>query len=151
MTLLELLVVLLLLGLAAAVVAPVLRWPGGPGATAVDRHDLPSLAAAVDATRDLALRRAEALVISVAADGRWRVVPADVSTVADTAPLLAGRLTPTSAAQSLRVVVSPVGTCVPDPSPRASDAATDLAWDAARCRPDDASTALSAASPAGPR
>ena len=81
MTLLELLVVLLLLGLAAALVAPVLRLPaerpeGGEVA----------LARAADAARSLALRRGEALVLAVAADGGFTVRPA-VATAADTAQI----------------------------------------------------------------
>ena len=131
MTLLELLVVLLLLGLAAALVAPVLRLPAG-GAEREASGDR-ALARAADAARSLALRRGEALVLAVAADGRWTVTPA-VATTADAAPLLAGRV---DAGSRMRVVVSPVGTCVPDATGMApGDAAAP--WDAARCRPADA-------------
>jgi hypothetical protein len=47
-----------------------------------------------------------------------------------TAPLLAGRA---AAGAPLRVIVSPVGTCVPDPTGAVAWPAT--VWDAARCRP----------------
>jgi hypothetical protein len=101
MTLLELLVVLLLLGLAAALVAPVLRLPAGAAGAGEERGahtaDAPApgsergaLARATDAARTLALRRGETLVLAVAADGGYTVRPA-VASAADTVPLLAGR------------------------------------------------------------
>lgn len=133
MTLLELLVVLLLLGLAASLVAPVLRLPAGRGARGDGGGDRSledqALGRAADAARGLALRRGESLVLAVAADGAWTVRPV-VATARDTAPLLAGRA---AAGVPLRVIVSPVGTCVPDPTGAAAGPA--VVWDAARCRP----------------
>jgi hypothetical protein len=79
-------------------------------------------------------------VLRVAPDGQWTVSPAVRSAVADTAPLLAGRVA--ARAHVLRVVVSPLGTCVPDVPAAPLDAAPlDAApldavpWDAAGCRP----------------
>ena len=136
MTLLELLVVLLLLGLAASLVAPVLRLPAGRGARGDGAGDESpgdrALGRAADAARGLALRRGESLVLAVAGDGRWTVRPAVAPSGgggSDTAPLLAGRV---AAGAPLRVIVSPVGTCVPDPTGAAPGPGV---WDAARCRP----------------
>ena len=131
-TLLELLVVLLLLGLAAALVAPVLRLPTERGAAAGSDP----LARAADAARDLALRRGESLVLAVAPDGRWSVAPAERTAAADGAPLLLGRLDGGAPARALRVVVSALGTCVPDAPPGDAGAwSDDAVWDAAACRP----------------
>jgi type II secretory pathway pseudopilin PulG len=142
MTLLELLVVLLLLGLAAALVAPVLRLPAGAaGAERGEHTPDAALARAADAARALALRRGETLVLAVAADGGYTVRPA-VASAADTAPLLAGRA---AGGAPRRVVLSPVGTCVPDATSgdaAGGDADGVLAvWDAARCRPAAAAAA----------
>jgi type II secretory pathway pseudopilin PulG len=129
MTLLELLVVLILLGLAAALVAPVLRLPAA-GTGGAEESAPVALGRAADAARALALRRGEAVVLAVAADGRWTVTPAVAA--ADTVPLLGGRAA-VAVGAPLRVVVSPVGTCVPDAT--GADGAPVAVWDAARCRP----------------
>ncbi|MGZ8414640.1 MAG: prepilin-type N-terminal cleavage/methylation domain-containing protein [Gemmatirosa sp.] len=115
-TLLELLVVLLLLGLAAALAAPRLLRP-----RAADAGD--PLARTVAMGRALALRRAEALRLEIDADGRWRLVARD-------SVLQRGAL-PT-ATTPLRLGISPLGVCMPEPA----DDAPAPAWDAAACAPD---------------
>jgi prepilin-type N-terminal cleavage/methylation domain-containing protein len=113
-TLLELLVVLLLLGLAMALTLPRIAIPrvaevGDP------------LARAVAAARAQALRRAEALRLEVDADGRWRLLARD-------SVLQRGQL---PAASPLRLGISPLGVCVPEPM----DDAAAPAWDAGACAP----------------
>lgn len=123
-TLLELLVVLVLLGIAAAVVAPVLRVP--PRADAGD-----TLQRVVADARALAVRRAESLVLDVAPDGAWTLATRDAALVAQ------GRVE-AAATSSIpaRLVVTALGACVPDPSPNAAPgSALDAAWDPAACRP----------------
>ena len=115
-TLLELLVVLVLLGLAAGLAAPVLR----PRATAADDPTARTIAAA----RALALRRAESLRLDVGADGRWAIVARGDSV------LQRGALPPTGAA--LRLGISPLGVCVPEAG---DDGTSATAWDAASCTP----------------
>ena len=113
-TLLELLVVLLLLGLAVALTLPRIAVPRGP-----DAGD--PLARTVAMGRALALRRAEALRLEVDADGRWRLLARD-------SVLQRGQL---PAAAPLRLGISPVGVCVPEPA----DEVAAPTWDAGTCAP----------------
>ncbi len=106
---------LVLLGLAAALAAPRLLPP-----RTAEAGD--PLARTVAAGRALALRRAEALRLEVDADGRWRLIARD--------SVLQGGLLPAPAA-TLRLGISPLGVCVPEP---VDDPATP-AWDAAACAP----------------
>lgn len=116
MTLLELLVVLVLLGLAAAAVAPVLRAP-------TPRDDDPRTAT-VARVRALAVRRAEALRLEIQDDGRWRVLARD-------SVLLTGRL-PAAGGAALRLAISPTGLCVPEPD---ESLTLERGWDAGACAP----------------
>lgn len=117
-TLLELLVVLVLLGLSAAVVLPRLRLPSGATAhrTTIER------------ARAVAVRRGEPVRLSWTDGGDWTVrATADTSGVT----LLSGTdgaLSATVGARSL--VISALGACLPEGT--ATTAAP--AWDPARCR-----------------
>ena len=113
-TLLELLVVLLLLGLAVALTLPRIAIPRG-----LDEGD--PLVRTVAMGRALALRRAEALRLEVDADGRWRLLARDSVLQRGSVP----------ATTPLRLGISPLGVCVPEPG---DDGATP-AWDAAACAP----------------
>lgn len=97
-TLVEILVVLILMGLAAGIVAPALLPPLSGGL------DLGRL---THRTQEIAARRAETLRLGIDATGAWRITavsgePGD--------PLAAGRLD-SYAGPAARVVVSPLGTC----------------------------------------
>lgn len=115
-TLLELLVVLVLLGLSAAVVLPALRLPAASAPES-----------ALMRARALAVHRGEAVRLETSHDGRWQVVA-----TADTERLvlLAGSQSDGVATAPLRsVVISALGTCLPE-GPWA--AGTGL-WDPVRC------------------
>lgn len=112
-TLLELLVVLVLLGLAAAFVLPTLRLPvrATDAATALER------------ARAIAVRRGEAVRLEHDAAGAWTV-----RATADTtgAILLAGI---SGAASPHSMVISALGACLPE----GSVAVGTRAWDPVRC------------------
>lgn len=115
-TLLELLVVLVLLGLSAAVVLPTLRLPAPAAA------ESPLVRA-----RTLALRRGEAVRLNTDAEGRWTV-----RATADAlgAILLEGDGVASPIDGSARsVVISALGTCLPEGAPVAGSPA----WDPVRC------------------
>ncbi len=122
LTLLELLVVLTLLGLAAALAAPALRPPAAPPAT--------PLARTVAEARATALRRAEALQLDVDSDGGWRLRARD-------SVLARGQLDARAAGDALplRLAISPLGVCVPEPRDDAPVDAVPAVWDAAGCAP----------------
>lgn len=115
-TLLELLVALVLLGMGAAVVAPVLRLPA-PRSADGD---------AVARARALALRRAEAMTLAIGRDGAWSV---RTTRGEPDEPLASGTM-PASRADSLPALlaVSPLGDCLPVVAP-----AIGGAWDPVRC------------------
>ena len=100
-TLLELVVVLVLLGLTAAVAAPALRGP--PSAAAGLESLLPT-------AREAAVRRGETVYLRVAESGDWRL--AGASSAADTA-IASGRVAP-FAGLPLVLAVSPLGSCALD-------------------------------------
>ncbi len=115
-TLLELIVVLALLGLVLAVVAPAFIVP----ATASTSDLASSLATA----RRAAVLRGEPVTLTVDDAGAWRV-DGDAS---PTAPAIAtGRLASTVGRRRIRV--SPLGTCVPEPV----DGARVADWNALGC------------------
>lgn len=94
-TLLEIVVTLVLLGLAAALVAPAFR-----SRTTPDEN----LRSVLAATRETAVRRAQTLVLQVNDRGSWRVIaPSDSSAVG------AGRLT--DGTTNLRIRVNSLGAC----------------------------------------
>lgn len=96
-TLLEMIVVLVLLTIAAAVVAPSLHLPG--------TNDPASLKAVIGKTRETAVRRGELVRLHIAPSGVWQ---ANAGTTPET--LMAGRLNGTME-RSIDLVFSPVGSC----------------------------------------
>jgi len=116
-TLLELLVVLVLLGMSAAFVAPVLTRP-------IDRSGSVS---AIERARGVAVRRGETMRFQFDADGRWTVrATADTSN----AILLSGTDADPGATEGARsLMISPLGVCLPESQSGAGAAA----WDPTRC------------------
>ena len=94
-TLLEIVVTLVLLGLAAALVAPAFRTETSPD------EGLRSILAL---TREAAVRRSQTLVLLVDARGSWRIVASG-----DSSALGAGRLN--DGTKDLRIRVNPLGAC----------------------------------------
>jgi prepilin-type N-terminal cleavage/methylation domain-containing protein len=116
-TLLELLVVLVLLGLVAALTAPAaLRAPTDAALSEETR--------VVSMTRAAAVRRGETLALDVRADGVWTMKVAR----GDSLPLGEGRIA--APRPPVRLLVTPLGVCLPD-----GDDADAAPWDATACRP----------------
>lgn len=115
-TLLELIVVLALLGLVVAIAAPSFIAPSA--------RDDSELGHAVDVARRAALLRGEAVTLSLARDGSWRV-DSDVSpnTSAIAVGSLRGPTTP------LRIRISPIGSCVAE----SVDGSPMPSWNATTC------------------
>jgi prepilin-type N-terminal cleavage/methylation domain-containing protein len=102
-TLLELIVVLALLGLVLAIAAPAFIVPTPPRAS--------DLGAALATARRAAILRSEPVTLAIDAAGVWRV-DGDASPGAP--PIATGTIG--SRIGRMRVRVSPVGTCVPEPT-----------------------------------
>jgi prepilin-type N-terminal cleavage/methylation domain-containing protein len=139
-TLLELLVVLVLMALSAALVVPALSAPttgalrsdetmnGKLGSGATERMDLGDLAIdpILTSARRLAIRRGEPLRVQIDRDGVWAIVPERGGSAID-----GGRTQPPTLWLP-DVIVDALGTCVlfaevvPPPGARA--------WDAMTCR-----------------
>jgi ABC-type cobalamin transport system permease subunit len=100
-TLVELLVVLVVLGLASALVAPALLFPEDPERRPYD--------AVLDGVVDLAAAREEVLRLVVEPDGRWRVAASPAAEV-----LARGRIDAYQDAGFV-LLVSPLGSCGPAP------------------------------------
>lgn len=100
-TLMELLVVLVLMGLAAALAAPAFlsknRGPSG-------------LESLIPAARELAARRGELIYLRIAASGTWRI---EGGTSTDTAAIVSGSVDPFPGLP-LTLLVSPLGSCAFD-------------------------------------
>lgn len=94
-TLLEIVVTLVLLGLAAALVAPAFRSETSPD------EGLRSILAL---TREAAVRRSQSLVLEVDARGSWRIVAAGDSTSISSGRFVDGT-------RGLRIRVNPLGAC----------------------------------------
>ena len=118
MTLLELIVVIALLGLVLAIAAPTFIVPSSQRGS--------ELTTVLATARRAAILRGEPVTLAVDASGAWRI-DGDVTPAA--APIAAGHLG--TAPGTLRVRVSPMGTCVVDPAVGAQ--VTD--WDALACSP----------------
>ena len=110
-TLLEIAVTLVLLGLAAALVAPVFRT----GATPDE-----NLNVVLSTTRETAVRRAQTLVLKVDDRGLWQIVAASESSAVGS-----GRFT--DGTRDLRIRVNPLGACFNEGAPGT------IALDALRC------------------
>ena len=109
--------VLVLLGLGAFLVVPVLRLPGP------SRTD----AGAIERARATAIRRGESVRLTIAADGIWSVrATADTGGVI----LLSGAGADASGTgESQSIVITALGACLPE----AGAAVVVGAWDPARC------------------
>ncbi len=118
-TLIEMLVVLVLLGMAAAVAAPAIR-------SVLPRH--PALSSLVPAARDAAARRAETVYLRVAESGEWRMEGAASS---GAGPLATGRVDPFPGLP-LTLIVSPLGNCAFDL--RSTQAARSIRLDTLSCK-----------------
>ncbi len=118
-TLIEMLVLLVLLGMAAAVAAPALRsvLPARP-----------ALSSLVPAARDAAARRGETVYLRVAKSGEWRMEGAASSAAG---PLATGQVDPFPGLP-LTLVVSPLGSCAFDL--RSTQAARSIRLDPLTCK-----------------
>ena len=117
-TLVEMLVVLILMGLAAALVAPVLLAP---------HHHAATLSDLVASAREAAARRGEVLHLTIEPTGQWRL-EGGANPLEGT--LAAGRLEPFLAAP-VTLIVSPLGSCAFDV--RSASAASALALEPLTC------------------
>ena len=95
-TLLEILVTLLVLGLSAALVAPLFRADTPPD---------DDLRAVLTGARETAVRRAQTLVLSVDQRGAWRIAAAHDSTTVAKGQFRDGT-------SNLQIRVSPLGACL---------------------------------------
>lgn len=135
-TLLELLVVLVLMAISAALVLPALRFSGiselgdAPGTATVGSESdrLPATEAdkVLTAVRKLALRRGEPLRVRVASDGVWAAVPLNGGN-----SVLEGRV-PLPLNWQPDVTIDATGSCVL--AERTVPAPGARAWDALACR-----------------
>jgi prepilin-type N-terminal cleavage/methylation domain-containing protein len=110
-TLLEMLVVMVLLGLAAAVVLPALVTPP---------HDTTPLRDLIATTQEAAADRGEVLYLRIDAGGAWLIEGANPRE----GTLEHGRLPEGGA--PLTLIVSPLGSCAPDVPSAASGASPAL-------------------------
>ena len=118
-TLLELVVVLVLLALAAALAAPVLSRRAG--------HRESGLESLILGSREAAARRGETIHLSIAASGSWKMEGA--GSTAD-GPIHSGRVDPFPGLP-LTLIVSPVGSCGFDA--RSARAASTIRLDPLAC------------------
>src|SRR3989449_9367954 len=100
-TLIEILVVLILMGLAAALVAPALL---------PHHHDQSALSALLGSAREVAARRGEVVYLHIDPTGQWRM-EAGANPLAGT--LATGSVPPFLTA-SVTLMVSPLGSCAFD-------------------------------------
>jgi prepilin-type N-terminal cleavage/methylation domain-containing protein len=121
-TLIEMLVVLVLLGMAAALAAPALRSLDPPR---------PALSSLIPGARDAAARRGETVYLRIAKSGEWRMEGAASS---GAGPLATGRVDPFPGLP-LTIIVSPLGSCAFDL--RSTEAARSIRLDPLTCKVDD--------------
>ncbi len=111
MTLMEVVVVLVILGISTALVTPALLPVRTPDATLDD---------VIAGARATAIARAQRLQLTVGVTGSWSLGAPGGEVVAS------GSLA-TTGGQPLRLELSPLGTCV-------ARSGLPVSWDAARCR-----------------
>jgi prepilin-type N-terminal cleavage/methylation domain-containing protein len=109
-TLLEIVVTLVLLGLAAALVAPAFR---------IEPTSEQDIRKVLAGTRETAVRRAQTLVLEVDDRGSWRILASG-----DTSAIGSGRFT--DGTRDLRIRVNPLGACF-------NEGASAIALDAVAC------------------
>jgi len=119
-TLIEILVVLILMGLAAALVAPALLPH--------HHHDQSALSALLASAREVAARRGEVVYLHIDPTGQWRM-EAGANPLAGT--LATGSVPPFLTA-SVTLMVSPLGSCAFDV--RSAAAAGAVALDPLTCQ-----------------
>jgi hypothetical protein len=112
--LLEIIVVLVILAIAAGVAAPALLPPRDPVRT--------GLAPLIPAAQEAAARRGETIRLRVGVSGDWRM---EAASSAQDGPLTTGRVSP-FAGLPLTLIVSPIGSCGFDGSSAAAAAAIPL-------------------------
>ena len=95
-TLIEMVVVLAVMGIALAVVAPSMILPARKA----------DISTVVAEARNAALRRSEQMTLAIAEDGKWSIS----STRAGAAPLRSGRLDD-KVGVAVRIDISPLGLC----------------------------------------
>jgi prepilin-type N-terminal cleavage/methylation domain-containing protein len=100
-TLIEILVVLLLIGMAAAVAMPALLRSRAPES---------SLRTLLGNAREAAIRRGETVYLRIGASGKWRIDGSAAAGASDS--LLTGQIEPLPG--PLTLLVSPTGTCMLD-------------------------------------
>jgi prepilin-type N-terminal cleavage/methylation domain-containing protein len=100
-TLIEVIVVLVLMALAAALVAPAFVTPHRPEA---------AIMTLIGQARALAIRRAEAMELRIEVSGAWRL---DGGASQQAGPVATGAISPAPAA-ALTLVFSPLGSCASD-------------------------------------
>jgi prepilin-type N-terminal cleavage/methylation domain-containing protein len=118
-TLLELIVVLSLLGLMLAVVAPSFIVPAA--------HHESDFARALETARRAAILRAEPVTLALDDDGSWRI---DGDATPGAPPIATGLLR-ASDGRGVRVRISPLGTCVLETADNNTVVST---WNAVGCR-----------------
>lgn len=112
-TLLEVAVTLVLIGLAAALIAPsVFR----------EASSAPALGRVLAQAREVAVRRAQSLAFGADEQGNWKL-----TTVDDTTTIGAGRFE--GPAVALRLRITPLGACLAEGATPPGD------WDAIACAP----------------
>ena len=112
-TLLEIVVTLLLIGLGTALVAPMFRRVAPPD---------DAFPAVVSVARELAVRRAQRLVLEVNDRGQWRL-----SALGDSTTIGGGVLA--DQATATRLSITPLGACFHENNADSRD------WDAVACSP----------------
>ena len=112
-TLIEVLVVLVVMGLAAALVAPALL---------PRRSDPAAVVTLVRHARAAAIRRAEAISLRIEASGAWRM---DGAASIQAGAIATGRL-PSPPPAAVTLVFSPLGSCSPDVESAAAGQALGL-------------------------
>jgi prepilin-type N-terminal cleavage/methylation domain-containing protein len=119
-TLVEMLVVLVLLGMAAALAAPAVRSLRPPR---------PVLSSLIPNSRDAAARRGETVYLRIMASGKWRMEGAS----SGASPLATGQVDPFPGLP-LTIIVSPLGSCAFDL--RSTRAARSIRLDPLTCKVD---------------
>jgi prepilin-type N-terminal cleavage/methylation domain-containing protein len=126
-TLLELLIVLVLMGIAAAVVAPMLRLATPAVASPA--------AAVLQRARQAAVRRAEPLRVELAADGAWRLTSQRDGVAIDSGSVARADIPASGLADAGAWLVDALGGCLPAPrDARSLPERGGLPYDALGCR-----------------
>ena len=112
-TLIEVIVVLVLMAVAVALVAPALVTP---------HHEDGVITELIARARAVAIRRAEAVELRIEQSGAWRL---DGMASIEAGPVATGTVSPGPAA-ALTLIFSPLGSCAPDVATAAAAASLRL-------------------------